>query len=387
MRRNRIILFICFCLTLIAISFYGGPVSYGFFCAVLMIPVISLLYILCVIAQFKIYQRLDSRYLIANRTSNFYFTLQNESVIPFSGIRVLYYSSFSTINGLEDAVEYELSPHTGIKKQTELVCRYRGEYEVGIKKIMVQDFFRLFCIAYRIREPLRVTVKPNIVFLPSLKAEQQSVNSSKDCRIHLSQPDVVIREYEPYDDRRLIHWRATAAMQKLMVRERIDEQQKGVAIVMTPKRISKKIETYLPVENKILETVIALAHFYSSRTIPVSVYEYSGRLNEFCLNEHRFFDAFYEKMSEYIFDEDRDGRILYDDILKTGTIFEKRAVYLVVYEWDLSVSGFVKTLSRRGLSIIVYIISDHEINDAISEHIPRCEIFMIPTDADLMEVM
>ena len=149
---------------------------------------------------------------------------------------------------------------------------------------MVQDFFRLFTVSYRIREPLRVTVKPNIVVLPNLKAKQQSISASKDCRVHLSQPDVTIREYMPYDDRRLIHWRATAAMQKLMVRDRIDEQQKGVGIIMTGKRISKKIETYLPVENKILEIVIALAHFYSSRSIPVYVYYQTERFNEFALN-------------------------------------------------------------------------------------------------------
>ncbi|MBR6452181.1 MAG: hypothetical protein IKS87_05710, partial [Lachnospiraceae bacterium] len=76
MRRNRIILYICWILTLVGISFYGGPISYGFLIAVTMIPVLSLFYILCVILQFKIYQRLENQNLISNRTSLFYFTLQ-----------------------------------------------------------------------------------------------------------------------------------------------------------------------------------------------------------------------------------------------------------------------------------------------------------------------
>ena len=151
MRRNRIILFMLWILSLVGISFYGGEVSYRIFELITLIPVISVIYILFMLICFKIYQRPEGREVIAGRPAPFYFTLQNESFFTFSGVRVIFYSSFSTISGLSDTVEYELKPRSGIKKETRLLCRYRGEYDVGIKSIVFQDFFRLFTVTYRNR--------------------------------------------------------------------------------------------------------------------------------------------------------------------------------------------------------------------------------------------
>ncbi len=386
MRRNRIILFILWILTLVGISFYGGPISYGFFIVISLIPVVSLLYILCVIWQFRIYQKLDTRNLVSNRTSVFYFTLQNESLMTFAGIRVFFYSTFSTISGLEDSIEYELSPHTGIKKQTELVCKYRGEYEVGIKKIIAQDFFRLFTVSYKNREPMRVSVRPNIITLSHLQTEQ-TVSTAKEAGKRGNEPDVLVREYAPGDDRRMIHWKATASMQKLMVRERTDEQRKGVGIIMTPKRCSRDETEYLPVENKILEIVIALALFFSSRNIPVSACYETSRLHENVIRQRQEFEHFYEQMSEYSFDTDRESAVMYEEILRRGTVFEQREAFLVTDRFEESDAAFVRELSGNGLFVTVYLITDRGADEVPAERIPRCHLITIGTDADLTEVM
>ena len=149
MRRNRIIWLILYVLSIVFISFYGGVISYGSFAVLTLIPVVSILYIIFVIFRFRIYQKLDGRNPVCNNRSDFYFTLQNESFMIFSSVRVTFYSDYSTITGLDDRTEYELSPRSGIRKQTDLICRYRGEYEVGIRKITVTDPLRLFSISYR----------------------------------------------------------------------------------------------------------------------------------------------------------------------------------------------------------------------------------------------
>lgn len=387
MRRNRLILLICWILTLVGISFYGGPVSYGFFIAISMIPLIALLYIFFVILQFKIYQRLDERRLIANRTSLFYFTLQNEGFMTFAGIRVFFYVTFSTISGLEDATEYELPPHTGIKKQTELVCRYRGEYEVGIKKIVVADFFRLFSIPYKNREPLIVRVKPDLVHLTNLRAEQKTSFAAKDSNLRHLEPDVIVREYVPYDDPRLIHWKATANMQKLMVRQKTDEQQKGIGLIMTPKRIGKMIEEYLPRENKIIEAFLALSLYFVQKGIPLSAYVGTRALQEYQLNGQRDFDVFYDQMSEYAFDPEREDAYLYKEIIRMASIFEKRHVFLVTNEPSAETQAFVKEITKNGIGVTIYAVTDRKIDEILFAQVARCDLFQIPIEANLTEVM
>ena len=232
MKRNRRILFLLWVLSLIGISLRGGPVTYGVFFMLTLVPVISLLYIRLVIVLFKIYQDLDGKDLTANRPAVFRFVLQNESVVLFSGVRVLFYSSFSSIGGLSDRIEYELMPQERIEKKTDVICRYRGNYEIGVKTIEVMDFFRLFKVAYRNPEPLRIRVKPDIVRIDELKNADLILSAMQDSRINPQEADVLMREYVPGDDPRLINWKASGAQGKLMIRARTSEEQEGIAVVM-----------------------------------------------------------------------------------------------------------------------------------------------------------
>ena len=158
MRRNRIIWATLWVASVVLISFYGGPVSYGIFAVLTLTPVISLAYILLVLARFKIYQYFECPEIVSRHVIPFYFTLQNEDFFAFSGVRVNFYSDFSAIEGLSDDIEYELLPGTKIKKETGLICRYRGEYEVGIRSVVLQDHLRLFSVQkQRAPESHRIT--------------------------------------------------------------------------------------------------------------------------------------------------------------------------------------------------------------------------------------
>ena len=67
MKRSRIIFIILWILSLVGISFFGGPVSYGIFAALSLLPVFSLAYVICVFFLYRIYQELDNRSIVAGR--------------------------------------------------------------------------------------------------------------------------------------------------------------------------------------------------------------------------------------------------------------------------------------------------------------------------------
>ena len=387
MKRNRIILLILWALSLIGISFYGGQISYGLFILFSLIPIISLLYILCVYLLFKIYQNIDARDIVCNNTATFYFTLQNESAISFSGVRVLFYSTFSTISGLDDKTEYELRPKIGIKKQTDIVCKYRGEYEVGIKKVVIQDFFRLFSITYKNREPFRVTVRPNIVHLTELLHADIAMSAVRDSRVNQNEPDVISREYVVGDDIRMMNWKVSANIGKFMVREKTGEQQQGVGIIMDSCRVSSRIEEYLPIENKILEAAIALNLFFSQRGIPVSTYYEGTSFEENVVDKNKGFEEFYEKMSSFVFDEAHTDELLCRNIMDSKTVFMKKAVFMIVHKWDETLANTAMEIGKNNIPIVVYIISDDINCEYSSQLMTRTSMVRITTDSDLTEVM
>ena len=386
MNRNLINLIILWILSLVGISFYGGVLSYGIFFVLTMIPLISLLYILIVYFRFRIYQRLDAANLVCGHESEFYFTLQNEGPVGFFGVKVRFYSSFSTINGIDDGVEYELAPNTGIQKMTGLLCRYRGEYEVGIERVVISDHFRLFTISYRNREPLRVNVKPDLVTLNELKSADITLSAPREQMTNPIQPDILVREYVNGDDMRRINWKATASTGKLMVREYIGEERHGVGIILDPRRVNGNMHEYIPTESKVLETVLALAMFFCGRKTPVSVYSMSSALSEDDVAMGQKFEEFYEKMSGFMFRENADTDLMHSMMLQSGTVFCKKTVFMVSHTWDDANKGFAGALWESGIPVIAYIVGGvpNESDDGGASH---WMVVRIGTDDDLTEVL
>ena len=73
MKRNRLLFCLLWLLSLAGISFYGGTVSYGFFAVFTLLPLVALVYLLCVYLTFRIYQRLETKQLVAKESIPFYF--------------------------------------------------------------------------------------------------------------------------------------------------------------------------------------------------------------------------------------------------------------------------------------------------------------------------
>ena len=268
MKGRKIGLLILWILSLIAISFYGGAISYGFFFCVTLLPVISLIYLICVYARFRIYQEIESRTIVCRQPMPYFFTLQNGEQFVFAGISAKLFSSLSYVEKMPDAVEYELLPGEKYTFRTKLVCKYRGEYEVGVKEIVITDFFRIFRLPYRLPSTIKALVYPRMLQLEELKT-LSDINTYL-CRENpwmCTEADVTVRDYVQGDSLKYIHWKATAREQKLKTRNRVGEEQQGICLFFDTRRYSKKPLEYLPLENLILELVLTLGYFYARKNV------------------------------------------------------------------------------------------------------------------------
>ncbi|MBO4396078.1 MAG: DUF58 domain-containing protein [Eubacterium sp.] len=386
MKRNRVVLAILWILSLVGISFFGGPVSYGFFALFTFIPVISLIYLILVYFFFHIYQEPDKKHLTANHITPFHFILANEFHFGFVSVRVRFYSSFSTIIGLDDGVEYEFLPHTDIRMQTGLNCKYRGEYEIGIKTVELVDFFRLFRISYHNKEARRVVVKPDIVELTEIRSISLSQTSARDSRINRTERDVTVRKYEFGDDPRLVNWKATARSGELLVHKRIGEERVGIGILLGTHRISGDNMEYIPVENKMLETAIALTLFFAKKNTPVYSYHISGRLSEISVFGIDYFNAYYEQMSAVAFREDVTEEMLMGEAGSRPEIFRCKTVFMVLRDWSEEIYNLAKRLHENGVLTVVYLVRDVSEGMTVPV-IPGVIIRCIPKNADIREVI
>ncbi len=382
MKIRRLIFVILWVLSLSAISFYGGVISYSLFWGITLIPVVSAVYLALVYFQLRIFQQIESRNMVGSAPMPYFFVLQNDSLCAFAGISVRLFSSFSMVEDLPGDEEYELLPGDKHVFRTRLTCKYRGEYEVGVKEVIMTDFFRLFRVRYRIPGTIKALVRPRIVRLPGLcGVEGLTALLLRESQRERTEPDILVRDYLPGDALKQIHWKAAAREQKLKVRGRIGEEKQGIALLWDTGRCSQNQREYLPVENKILEAVLALGIFMAERNISFSSYYGQGGLLTFRVESLGDFDGFYEKVSTTRFDraEDFQGTLL--TAVQKGILYQCRVVLCVLRELTQDVWRIVKELDKAGALTVFYVVADE-----IAEHVQgdeRRRIVWIPTQGEL----
>lgn len=359
MKRNRIIWGCLWVLSLIGISLSGGAITYGLFTALTLVPIVSAIYLLAVYKLFHIYQELDQRFVTVNEPVKYRFALVDEYPIQFVGIRVKFFSSFSTITDLDDETEYELKPGSRIEKETKLICKYRGEYEIGIKEIEIQDYFRLFRVSYRNKECIRAYVKPQLVDTDSL-GEIELSDAVRENKFSRNELDILSREYVSGDDRRFIDWNQTARTGVLMTRTFTGSDHQEIAVITDTYRYSLDRSVFLPAENKILEVTLAVSYYFRRNNISAAEYHLQDKL--VCLNAEntRVFDEFYETVSEIAFSSLNDHRLLYRSVLGRRDIFSSSMIFLVLSSWDRYTEALLKEFERNDRHVVLCYISDNE---------------------------
>lgn len=391
MRIRRGILAVCWLLSLVVISFYGGAVSYGIFLGLTFIPLISFIYILCVFFCHRIYQEIEGWNIVCGQPVPYYFILKNESWFAFAGIRIFFFSDFSYVEKLPEEIEYELLPGEQYQYETSLVCKYRGEYEVGIKEIMITDFFRLFRIRCAVREERKVIVAPKLVQIGVLRSVPDISAMLQRDNLRPTELDAVSRDYAEGDALKQIHWKATARMCKLMSRKPVGEEKRGVALIFDTKRCDKNPAVYLPIENKMLEIVLALSLFMSKSNVPVSYFYHQndGMINmgQGSLYGLGDFGGFYEQVRELHFDRDSDMKTGLVKVLQDGLLMDKAVVFFVLQQMDEEILKMTYRLADNGTFVIYYAVTDENVESFTSMSDPGRRIIAITPEEELEEVL
>ncbi len=371
-------------LSLPVISFYGGAVSYGFFFGVTLVPVVSAVYLLAVYLRFKIYQKLESRNVVCGQPVPYFFVLQNDDYFAFTSVGVRLFSSFSYVEKLPDGTSYELLPGDKYTFETKLVCKYRGEYEVGVKEIVITDFLRLFQISYRVPETIKALVQPRVVRVDELQciADIADLLQRETYRVQ-TQADVVVRDYVAGDALKQIHWKATARAQALKVRNRTGEEKTGIAILCDTKRYSGDNREYLPLENKMLEVLLALTVYFAQRNMACDICYGQRGMVRCHVQDLQDFDAFYRQASGIDFAKEEAVEETGRQALTAGVWQDCRILFFVLHMWSDAVWQMAEQIAAGGGIAVLCLVTDGNMDEYLKFGSERKRIVVVPVEAEL----
>lgn len=388
MKLRRSLFFILWILSLVAISFYGGAISYGFFFGMTLIPVVSFIYLIFVYLQFRIYQEIESRTIICKQPMPYYFVLQNSEYYAFASISASLFSGLSYVLEMPDDEEYELLPGDRYTCRTKLVCKYRGEYEVGVKEVVVTDFFRLFRFHYKIPSTIKALVYPRIIHKSELcSIKDMAAFQCQETPYGQTQPDMTVRDYITGDALKQIHWKATAREQKLKTRNLLGEEKQGIAFLYDTRRYSKDMYVYLPLENQILEAVLALGIFFAEKNTPFTVFYGQNGIRRSQVEGLNQYEAFYQETARVVFDDREDVTEALGQLVERGVLLTSRAFLAVVHEISDRLMGMLQMLSASGLSIVLFVVTDENVEKYVRQGNSRLKIVALPIEADLEELL
>jgi hypothetical protein len=359
MRLNRLIFTAAIIGSSIFASYYGGNISYALFYLSLLLPAIAFLYTVYVYFRFKIYQSMDSYLVVKGDWTTYSFVIANEDFITFRNVKVNFLGDKSTIESTHAITEYSLLPSESERMETRIRCNYRGEYYVGVDSIEVTDFLYLFRITYPLTSKLKAVVLPRVVPLEQLGIAPSQADVKNPLRFSNSaeeELDTEVRKYYPGDSRKRIHWKASARMRELISRRYQHIPKAQILLFMDLGKMEEEELKIVIAEDKIIESVLAIANFYAQRNIPSQIiYEMEGmKLAE--ITSKADFNSFYKACVRIRF----NSQILLSDLLQERLLRGEQGLFCVAATHTLTMELYLAAMKAvtGGNRVCILFISD-----------------------------
>ena len=392
MRLNRIICVAAIIGSSVFASCYGGNISYALFYLSILTPITAFLYTAYVYFQFKLYQSMDSYLVMKGDWNQYSFVIANEDIFTFHNIKVNFLSDKSTIEAVNIITDYSLLPNESEKLETRIRCNYRGEYYIGVNSVEVTDFLNLFRVTYPMNSKLKAYVLPRVVTIEQLavapsrndiKNPVSFINSSEE------ELDTEIRKYYPGDNRKRIHWKASARMHELISRKYQYIPKAEITIFMDLTSIDEEELKIVAAEDKIIECVLAIANYYAQkRTTSHIIYESEGK-KQITVASQAEFNAFYKACANIRF----WGKIPVCDLLKERMQRGESGTFYMVVTHKLTKALYLSALqavsNQNNISILLISDDTSEITKELVNglKLSGIGIFQITSEMEIAEVL
>lgn len=355
MLKRRIILAAVIVAAGVFASFYGGAARNIFFMS-LLVPPFLLLYTVYVYARFRIYQHAASKVIVKNEKTPYYFVLSNEDFISYADVRVTFYEELSSPQNMELCSSSHLLPRDKIEKRTDILCRYRGEYNIGIKNIIVTDFLGIMSIRYPAPSTISMSVLPKIPVIDrlSLVPEDNDAKLVKFSRGGCEPPDCEVRKYVPGDSIRLINWRLSAKKRELFVRQSSEVQSFGIVLIMDMRGLENDEYRRVVTEDKIIESALATSDYLVKRNVPITVAYEQGGIRREHICGYDGFKEFYGKCAGMKFIAKDSPEELFAELSLSGSGF----VIFAVQSVSARLCELCENIIRMGGEAAIVLVSD-----------------------------
>lgn len=308
MAKNRFLYCALFFLSLVFIYFYGGKIPYMLFYVIVVLPIVSILFTLISFSRFKFVESIDKRTVMKGETINYTLSIHNPDFFLYPFIKVNFYGDNTVFSRQFQAKSFSLLPFKKKSFTYSLTCRYRGQYTVGIKSIEFEDYLGIFKLSYKPNSTKTITVNPRLVVLENMNIKTNYLSETHSILNNRFEDITTIsdtRKYAYGDSLKRIHWKLSAKVNQLMVKNFEGTSKTNCVIMLDLRKNKRSYEQNIMLEDKLIECAVAVVNYCLNSWIPINlVYHYKEGLNNIEAKNAMDFDKIYDLLSNVSFDQE-----------------------------------------------------------------------------------
>lgn len=397
MKQSRILYLCLFSMALIFAYFNGGKIPFMLLYTIILLPVVSLIYTFVIYHRFKFRQELDRKFVVKGDKVNFIFSINNEDFFIYPYIRVTFHGAKTIFENQIQIRNFTLQPYSGNSHSFELQCNYRGNYEIGINSVEIEDLFGLFKFKYNVFEPKFVTVYPRIVYLERFPLKTDFISESHSILNNRNEDMTTISDVRKYaygDSLKRIHWKLTAKTQDFMVKKFQSTSDVNTLMLLDLHKNPYSSGENIIIEDKVIESIVAVLYYCLYNWIPINLVFFSGKMVNIKAKNNLLFNEIFEMMAKVKFNESVPIKDLLE--IYVNNTLTKTNILIFTSNLDYELYNQIYKSSNSGFDVSIIYTSPEKITgckntdvESILSFLPEIGVnsYRINIDDDIKEIL
>jgi uncharacterized protein (DUF58 family) len=353
-----------FIIILAFVLFVGGIMPYFLLYILLLAFLVPLVHSLIILKKIKGNIRIPKGTLYAGNRIILDYQINNNSRFYIPHMEIQSHIS-KQLTGIDSPkVNTSLNPKESFTHRETLVLKRRGYYELGEIEVNIQDVFGIYKLKRKIRSKTSLLVYPETVDLSSFiitAVEQSGELLVEDPAFQDRSRISSLRNYREGDSVKSIHWKLSAKLDHLVIKDYENRGDTHVAIFIDnyQKLFSKDIDRRL--EDKAAEVALSIVNYYISQNIPVSFQtQYEEELVHIEGQQKSHIKPFMDFLARF----KGNGAMDFNSFLnpKIDIITKDTTVIIITPNLDKSMGTLGILLKTKNLKPLFIVVTDKENN-------------------------
>ncbi|MCL2560251.1 MAG: DUF58 domain-containing protein [Turicibacter sp.] len=326
--------------------------TYITFYAVLLLPLLS--YVIASLSKgsFSIEQSLNSDFVLKENGTVFKVNIRNHSIFPCSLAKISLNACTVGLNVVQVERYFSLLPYKKKEFDFQIKGVYRGQYQIGIKEITCYDFLGLFQFKLPVGQWSTLIVAPQLTLISHLPldAAPGEVETSKSYLRGEDYTNIAeLREFQPTDSYRQIHWKMSAKKGDLISKNFHEEEEHATVFFIDNRRTTRDLAVALPNEDRMMGKAVSVMSHCSRLGYPIAIESIGNRRVAFTTD----FTHLYQEAAKIAFSGSSGFNALLQDYLNSDQV--PMNLFVFVGEINEMLVATLQSLLMAGNGITIFL--------------------------------